>query len=196
MRCRDFLPYRIKCYIARYGNCSACRGCRSACRGRPADKSLAVRSGEAVCGKRICACRNACDVCHCARTAVCIEADGIGCGRCSSAYRHGCFYNREAGGDILIGLAGDEFKLRQSDLKRACRARVNGALEGCYHGVCRAFVVCGGSHAVDHYSRFAVFCAFGIVGGVKAELGFQSRRQTSGAGDVRQSGGNIQNHLN
>ena len=194
MRCRNVLPDRIQRYIIGYGNCSACRGCRSACRGRPADKSLAVRSGEAVCGKRICACGNACDVCHCARTAVCIEADGIGCGRCSSAYRHGCFYNREAGGDIRE-VNGIEFQLFQPYLKRTCRACVYLALEGCYHGVCRAFVVCGGSRAVDHYSRFAVLCAFGIVDGVKAELGFQSRRQTSGTGDICQSGGNIQHHL-
>ena len=195
MRCRDFLPYRIKRYVFRY--VIGCRCDDAACRAcRPADKSLAVRSGEAVCGKRICACGNSCDVCHCARTAVCIEADGIGRdgGSVDGYLRRN---NAEARGVILkVVLAGDEFKLRQSDLKRACRACVNGALEGCYHGVCRAFVVCGGSRAVDHYSRFAFFCAFGIVDGVKAELGFQSSRQTSGAGDVRQSGGNIQNHLN
>ena len=171
MRCRDFLPYRIQCYIIRYGNCSACRGGCSACRGCPADKSLAVRSGEAVCGKRIGTRGNACDLCHCARAAVCIEADGVGCGRrCGSAYRHGCFYNREAGGDIRE-VNGTEFQLLQPYLKRTCRACVYLALEGCYHGVCRAFVVCRGSYTV--YDMFACFHVFGEGNIVKAECSLQ-----------------------
>ena len=172
MRCRDFFPYRIQCHIIGYDNCIACRGCRSACRGRPADKSLAVGSGEAVCGKRICTRGNACDICHTARTAVCIEADSVGCGRrCDSAYRHGCFYNREAGGNILKGLTGDKFQFCQPYLKRTCCARINAAFEGCYHGVCRARVVCRGSHTVyDMSAGCHVFREGNIV---KAECRLQ-----------------------
>ena len=194
MRCRDFLPYRIQCCIVGYGDCFACRGCRSACRGRPADKSLAVRSDEAVCGKRIGSRGNACDLCHCARTAVCIEADGVGCGRrCGSAYRYGCFYNREAGGDILKGLAGDKFQFCQPYLKRTCRARVNGAFEGCYHGVCRAFIICRGSRTVyDMSAGCHVFREGNIV---KAECRLQPCCKTARACNISQTRRNIQHHL-
>ena len=172
MRCRDILPDRIQRYIIGYGDCFACRGGCSACRGCPADKSLAVGSGEAVCGKRICTRGNACDLCHTARTAVCIEADGVGCGRrCDSAYRHGCFHNREAGGNIIKGLTGDKFQLCQPYLKRTCRARVNGALEGRYHGICRAFVVCRGSRTV--YDMSACCHVFGEGNIIKAECSLQ-----------------------
>ena len=194
MRCRDFLPDRIQCYIVRYGNCSACRGCRSACRGRPADESLAVGSREAVCGKRIGTRGNACDLCHCARTAVCIKADGVGCGRRrGTAYRHGCFYNRETGGDIFKGLAGDEFQLRQPYLKRTCRARVNGALEGRYHGVCRARIVCRGSRAVYNVSAGRRIFREGNI--VKSECRLQPCCKTAGAGNISQTRRNIQYHL-
>ena len=192
MRCRDFLPNRIQCYIVRYGHCSACRGCRSACRGRPADKSLAVRSDEAVCGKRVGTRGNACDVCHCTRTAVCIEADGVGCGRCGSAYRHGCFYNREAGG-IVREVNGIEFQLCQPHLKRTCRARINGAFEGRYHGVCRARVVCRGSRTV--YDMFAGCHVFREGNIVKAECRLQPCCKTARACNISQTRRNIQRHL-
>ena len=192
MRCRDFLPYRIKRYVFRY--VIGCRCDDAACRAcRPADKSLAVRSGEAVCGKRVGSRGNACDLCHCTRTAVCIEADGIGCGRCSSAYRHGCFYNREAGGDNLKGLAGCKLQLCQPYLKRTCRARVNGAFEGCYHGVCRAFIICRGSRTVyDMSAGCHVFREGNIV---KAECRLQPCCKTARACNISQTRRNIQHHL-
>ena len=75
--CIDIFPDSIERYVARYVICCRCDNL-SGCARCPALELLARGSGEAVCGKCVCACGNACDVCHCARTAVCIEADGVG----------------------------------------------------------------------------------------------------------------------
>ena len=194
MRCGNHFPDRVQCYIIRYGNCSACRGGCSACCGCPADKSLAVRRHKLARGERICARGDIGDVRHRARPAVGGKADGEGShGRRRAADRNGCLDDREVGGDLLKGLAGDKFKLRQSQLLHACCICVDGAAEGSYHGVRRARVVRGGGGTVDDAPPGRGILREGNV--VKAELRLKPRSQRAGARDISQSRRNIQYHL-
>ena len=78
VRVRHALPDCIERNITCNVICYICDYCARRV-GRPAFELLACRCREAVCGKCVCASRNTRNICHCSRSAVCIEFDGICC---------------------------------------------------------------------------------------------------------------------